>query len=140
MLEVIREIIWIWYKIVTMSYESAVTIILAAVTVMLAAIGLMIGIIAIWGFGEMRNFLRTAAERHVTRVMEEKLGEYPKPDELLEMYKKQLVIDTGANSVATASNSEVQEGSTVAPPYPEGEPSNARIGETGVPNTGTSNS
>ena len=119
-----------------MSYEGFVTIVLTALAVMLAGIGLMIGIMAIWGYAEMRNFLRAAAERHVAKVMEDKLGQYPTPDELVEMYKNQLVTNT-TNPVASASNTAVQE--IVAPRYPDGEPADARSRETGVPDAGTNN-
>jgi hypothetical protein len=121
MIKVIYEITYICYRLVTMSFESAITIILTALAVMLALLAIGIAVLAIWGYAGLRDSVKDAATKHVTEAMGKKLREYPEAAELVALVRKmemglgalnqiqnQLVTSPVSNSIATASNSSVK--------------------------------
>jgi hypothetical protein len=127
MLDAIRLILLTIYAIATMSFESAITIILAALAALLTALAIIIGLGAIWGWAGIKE----AASKAATDAMNRRMKEYPEPERMLELMSRmeevlgswesiqnQLVTGFAAEPVATASNAGVQQETTVAPPYP----------------------
>jgi hypothetical protein len=113
-----------------MSFESAITIILAALAVLLTALAIIIGLGAIWGWVGIKE----AASKAATDAMNKRMEKYPDPESMADMMsrmedilgtwdniKDKLVTGAGTKEVATASNGGVQQEPPVAPPYP-GEP------------------
>lgn len=129
-LEWLREVVWIVYNVVTMSNEGAVTIVLAALAVMLAILTVIIGIAAIWGFVEMRNFLRRRIEENVQAAVTART----------QAVKDDLYSRIAPNLLAISSKPEIQENLAVGQPhYPE-EPPDASHGDTGHSDAGPNNS
>jgi hypothetical protein len=129
MLEVLRLLLTLAVTILSMSFESAITIILTALAVMLAALAIGIGVVAVWGYIGLRDSVKAAAEEHVAKTMREKLKDYPEAAEFIRLkteIQQQLALASQLTSPATekvapASNNEVQEQpqiAEVAPKYP----------------------
>lgn len=71
-----------------MSFETAITIILAALAVLLAVLALIIGIFAFYGYVGLRKSLREMAIARVDEAMIAKLREYPQSGEMLELVQR----------------------------------------------------
>jgi hypothetical protein len=121
MIGIVYFILAICYRMVTMTFESAITIILTALAVMLALLAIGIAALAIWGYAGLRDSVKDAATKHVTESMQEKLQEYPEASELralvskmetglgfLNQIQNQIVTSPASNSVATASKSSIK--------------------------------
>jgi len=111
-----------------MSFETAITIVLAALGAILTALAIIIGIAAIWGWGGIKD----AAAKAATDAINAKMQEYPDPSTMLELVKRMeeivgrwdaiqttVVTDSSAKAVANASNIGVQQEGSVPPPYPK---------------------
>jgi hypothetical protein len=120
-IRIVYYILVIIDHIISMSFESAITIILTALAVMLAILAIGIAVLAIWGYAGFKDFVREAARSHVSEAMAIKMKEYPGGSEVLESMKQlkeradmlegiqnQLVAQPPPKPVASASNSEVQ--------------------------------
>jgi MFS superfamily sulfate permease-like transporter len=121
MFEVLEEIIWLAYKVATMSFENAITIILTALGVMLAVLAIGIAVAAIWGYAGFKEFVREAAKTHVAEAMATKMKEYPEGTkvldamrqlaqraDVLEQLQNQLVTKPEPKIVETPSDNAVQ--------------------------------
>ena len=110
-----------------MTFETAITIVLAALAALLTAMAIIIGIVAIWGWAGIKEEAAKAAREAIDR----KTKDYPSPERMLELVSRmeeilgswdnvqdKLVSGTATNPVAPASNSGVQQQAPVAPPYP----------------------
>jgi len=109
------------------SYQELITITLTALGVMLAALGIGIGVIAIVGYAGLKKGLHEMAKKHVEGAMAEKLKEYPSAAEIMETLQNQLIAQPAPNAVESASNTGVQQNSTMpggklGQPYPGEEP------------------
>jgi hypothetical protein len=129
------QLVWIIYDFFIMSFNDEIITILTALGVMLAAIGValatlavMVGIMAVWGYGEMKKFVKLTAEGHVARSMEEKLKQYPTPDELIQNLQNQLLGPNKSNRIATPLKTELEAGTSAVLPYPGEEVQNADNG------------
>lgn len=114
-----------------MTFETAITIVLAALAALLTAMAIIIGIVAIWGWAGIKEEAAKAAREAIDR----KTKDYPSPERMIELVSRmeeilgawdnvqdKLVSGNAANQVAPASNTGVQQQAPVAPPYPgEGE-------------------
>jgi hypothetical protein len=139
-----------------MSFETAITIVLAALAALLTALAIIIGLVAIWGWAGIKEEAAKAAREAIDR----KTKDYPSPETMLELQSRmedilgswdaiqnKLVTTVATNQVAPASNTEVQEDTaTVAPPYPGEEVQNVSSAPAGPttdnpsPNDPTANS
>lgn len=141
MSQVLVLILLILYKIVSMSFESAIVIILTALTAFLAALAIVIGVFAIFGYVSIKEGVTLATEKKVTMAMDLKMKAYPDPVEMAELKERmefaigsweqmrnQIVTDTAPKEVAAASNIGVQQETKVAPQYPGQEVQN--VGST----------
>lgn len=80
--EVLREVVWIAYRTATMSFESAITIILTALAVMLAVLAIGIAVLAIMGYAGFKEMVKDAVGEQVDVAMTAKLQEYPQGAEI----------------------------------------------------------
>lgn len=126
---------WVTYDFIIMSFNDEIITILTALGVMLAAIGValatlavMVGIMAVWGYGEMKKFVKATAEGHVARSMEEKLKQYPTPDELMQNIQNQILDIDNPKAIATPAKSELKAVTSAVLPYPGEEVQNADNG------------
>lgn len=100
---------------------------LTALTALLAALAIIIGIVAVWGWGGMKEAAAQAAVQAVALRMKD----LPSPERMLELASRmedilgswdaiqnKVVTDNDPNSVAQASNIRVKEETQVAPEYP----------------------
>jgi hypothetical protein len=112
----------------TMTFESAIVIILTALGVMLTALAIMIGMAAIWGYRGISDSVTDAATKHVTETMGQLMSGYPPPEQLtaivariqtsmdlMELLRKQVLMSVPPKEVEPASNASVQ-----LPSYPGG--------------------
>jgi hypothetical protein len=113
----------------TMTFESAIVIILTALGVMLTALAIMIGMAAIWGYRGISDSVTGAATKHVTETMGRLMSAYPPPEQLtaivariqtsmdlMELLRKQVLMSVPPKEeVEPASNASVQ-----LPSYPGG--------------------
>ena len=133
LLDLLRLFLLIVYKVLTMSFEGFVAIMLTALGIMLAVLAIGLAIAAIWGWGEIKSTAAKAATGAIEKVM----AEYPAPGRMLELASRmeeilgswdniqdKLVSGNAANQVAPASNTGVQQQAPVAPPYPGEEAQN----------------
>jgi len=104
------------------SYSELIVIVLTALAVLLTALAIIIGIAAIWDWAGIKE----AAEKSVNLKMKEL-----QPERMLELASRmedvlgswdaiqsKVVTDRDTKGVAPASNTGVQQGTVVAPPYP----------------------
>jgi hypothetical protein len=121
MFQLIYLVVYTVYAIATMSYESAITIILTALAVMLALVTIGIAGLAVWGYIGLRDSVKEAAAQHVVKTMELKLQEYPKAAGFVKLMaemkagvayidqlKNQVVADAEPKDVVNASKDVVQ--------------------------------
>lgn len=71
-----------------MSFETAITIVLAALTAILTALAIGIGVAAIWGYGGLKESLNNMATKRVDEAMLAKLKEYPEAAEILDLTQR----------------------------------------------------
>jgi|SRR5260370_20803609 hypothetical protein len=102
-------------------------VLLAALGVLLTALAIIIAIAAIWGWAGIRD----GAAKAATDAANFKMKDYPTAERMLELTSRmetvlgswdsiqnQLVTGAATKPVAPASNTDVQQETTVAPPYP----------------------
>jgi len=127
LLDLLRLLLLIVYKVLAMSFEGFVAIMLTALGIMLAVLAIGLAIAAIWGWGEIKSTAAKAATGAIEKVM----AEYPSPGRMLELASRmeeilgswdniqdKLVSGNAAKEVVPASNTEIQQQAPVAPPYP----------------------
>jgi hypothetical protein len=132
MVRAIYYAIFAVYAIATMSFESAIMIVLAALTAFLAALAIVIGVVAIFGYVSIKEGVTLAADKKVTAAMDLKMAAYPDPLEMADLKERmefaigaweqlqnQIVTDPVTKDVTAASNVTVQQETKVAPQYPQ---------------------
>lgn len=113
-----------------MSYSDLVLVILTALGVMLAVLTIIIGVVAAWGFTEMKGFLRGTAERRVDETLITKMAQWE--ETIKQSIQNQLVTYGSANQVEIEAEAAIKDREGVAPvaaPYPAEEPPHADDGD-----------
>jgi len=157
-LYLLQLLLLIVYKMLTMSYEGFVTIMLTAIAVMLAILAIIIAILAVFGYAGFKDAVRDAVSKSVGPIMAEKLKEYPDAAKFIELYESMetrlAFLDSVQNKIVSSPASESSPESsnlgaketeakkdkveTPIEPYPGEEPHNVSNTTTAAPATGGS--
>lgn len=95
------------HAVASMSFESAITIILTALGVMLAVVTIGIAGLAIWGYLGIRDSVKDMATKRVDEAVQAALQKYPEAERMLKAVKRleeqAELWDQARNQVLTGS-------------------------------------
>ncbi|MGH9743742.1 MAG: hypothetical protein ACRD51_15465 [Candidatus Acidiferrum sp.] len=87
LLDLLRLSLLVVYKVLTMSYEGFVGIMLTALGVMLAILTIIIAVLALFGNAGFKDWVKDAVAKAVDPIMEKKLKEYPDAAQYIVLYR-----------------------------------------------------